>query len=141
MRMMTLYFQAEFDNLMVLGTTNRTEYKLGWFTKYGDSAVDLEILINLPKTRVFELAKILKLPQFIINKEPSADIIPGIGDKNLGISYRVLDCIIYGLENNIKVEKLAKELTVPTETVNKVQKLMSNSEMKRIVPLFFEGIK
>lgn len=98
-------------------------------------------MINLYKTRVFELAKILKLPQFIIDKKPSADIIPGIGDKTLGISYRMLDCIIYGRENNINVEKLAKALMIPLETIGKVQQLMSNSEIKRVIPLSFNCIK
>ena len=84
---------------MVLGTTNRSEYLTGWFTKYGDGAVDLEVILPLYKTRVSELAVKLDVPGAIRAKTPSGDILPGVTDEEmLGVPYSVLDRILLGLQ-------------------------------------------
>lgn len=73
-RMIYLFDQAKKRSALVLGTENRTEHELGYYTRYGDEASDLEPLRNLWKTEVFELARHLGVPKNIIDKKPTADL-------------------------------------------------------------------
>jgi NAD+ synthase len=74
LRMSTLYALGQEKNYLVLGTDNYAEYYLGYFTKYGDGGCDLLPIVQLHKSEVFKLAKMLKLPDSIINKAPSAGL-------------------------------------------------------------------
>ena len=79
-------------NSLVIGTDNRSELKLGYFTKYGDGGIDLAPLGGLVKTEVREIARILDIPEEIITKPPSAGLWEGQTDEQeLGISYEELD--------------------------------------------------
>ncbi|MDF1557492.1 MAG: NAD+ synthase [ANME-2 cluster archaeon] len=91
-RMSTLYYYANMMNRLVVGTGNRTELLLGYFTKYGDGGVDIEPLGNLFKTQVRELAVYLDIPKHIIDKPPSAGLWAGQTDeKELGLTYEEID--------------------------------------------------
>ena len=70
LRMLTLYYYAQNNGYMVLSGSNRSEFMTGYFTKYGDSGADLMPLLNLYKTEIFEMAKVLGVPDVIINKKP-----------------------------------------------------------------------
>ena len=74
LRMMTLYFYAQENDLLVAGATNKSEFMIGYFTKYGDSGVDILPLAELYKEDIYELAKVLKIPDKIINKPSSAGL-------------------------------------------------------------------
>lgn len=103
MRMCKLYMEAERLGYCVVGTTNRTELLLGLYVKWGDDSVDIEPIKHLYKTQVFELARYLKVPEKIINKKPTPDLIPGITDEDaFGISYYDIDNILMELENGIE---------------------------------------
>jgi NAD+ synthase len=92
LRMTTLYFFANSLNRLVVGTGNRSELTVGYFTKYGDGGVDLLPLGGLVKTQVRELADYLGVPRRIIDKPPSAGLWEGQTDEGeLGTSYRELD--------------------------------------------------
>ena len=92
LRMLTLYYFANQLNYMVVGSSNRSEFSVGYFTKYGDGGVDILPLGNLVKGQVRELANFLGIPQTIINKPPSADLWEGQTDEGeLGFSYEDLD--------------------------------------------------
>jgi NAD+ synthase len=92
LRMLTLYYFANQLGYMVVGSSNRSERTVGYFTKYGDSGVDIQPLGNLVKREVRELARFLGIPRKIITKPPSAGLWPGQTDeKELGISYDDLD--------------------------------------------------
>lgn len=92
MRMTTLYYYASLRQALVLGTSNRSELTIGYFTKYGDGGVDLMPIAGLVKQQVRELAAILGVPQVIINKAPSAGLWEGQTDENeMGLSYAELD--------------------------------------------------
>lgn len=95
-RMTILYDRAMYHNALVLGTTNLSEYYLGYFTKWGDGAVDLEPLLHMTKTEIFEVAKyILPKPEVFINKKPSADLWEGQNDEGeLNLTYANVDKII-----------------------------------------------
>ena len=94
LRMLTLYYFANRLKYMVVGSGNRDELSLGYFTKYGDGGVDIQPLGNLLKGQVRELARFLGIPQPIINKPPSAGLWEGQTDEGeLGLSYDELDLI------------------------------------------------
>ena len=95
LRMMYLYFFANKLNCLVVGTTDKSENFIGYFTKYGDGGVDFEPIIHLTKTQIKELAKELGLPEKIINKKSSPRLWEGHeAEKELGITYEVIDKII-----------------------------------------------
>jgi len=87
-----LFSYANTFNALVIGTSNKTETIIGYGTKYGDLACDIFVIADLYKTEVFELSKHLKLPENIINKVPTAELLEGQTDEQeLGISYEELD--------------------------------------------------
>jgi len=93
--MITLYYFANKLNYLVVGTGNKSELTMGYFTKYGDGGVDILPLGDLTKTEVYKLAKVLNIPQRIIKKPPSAGLWPGQTDEEeMGIKYKLLDKII-----------------------------------------------
>jgi NAD+ synthase len=97
LRMVMLYYEANRQNRLVVGTGNRTELALGFFTKYGDGGVDLLPLGNLLKREVRELGMHLGVPQSIITKTPSPGLWPGQTDESeLGASYEQLDNLVSG---------------------------------------------
>ena len=105
-RMLILYNYANANDGLVIGTSNKTELKLGYFTKYGDGACDVEVIGDLYKTEVIELAKFLKIPEKIIKKVPSAELYPGQTDeKELGASYFVIDNILKKITKKQNIEK------------------------------------
>mgnify|MGYP002868473272 CR=1 FL=1 len=92
LRMSALYAAAQTLNLLVCGTSNRSEYETGYFTKYGDSASDLLPLADLLKTQVRAIAKYLNIPEKIIIKAPSAGLWANQTDEaEMGFSYEQLD--------------------------------------------------
>ena len=95
-RMITLYDNARKNNAMVVGTENRSEHFLGYFTRFGDAASDIEPLGHLYKTQVYELAKFLQIPQTILDKVPSANLWNGQTDEGqFGFTYKQADPVLY----------------------------------------------
>ena len=89
--------------------------EIGYFTKHGDGAVDIEPIAHIYKTELWEMSKELGVPEKLINKAPSAGLWEGQTDENeLGYSYHTLDKILQGETEGIdqeildKVEKLRK---------------------------------
>ncbi|MBN1176792.1 MAG: NAD(+) synthase [Dehalococcoidales bacterium] len=92
LRMVTLYYIANQLKYLVVGSGNRSELTVGYFTKYGDSGVDILPLGKLVKAEVRELARYLKIPREIIDKPPSAGLWEGQTDETeMGFSYEALD--------------------------------------------------
>ncbi|ASJ01970.1 NAD(+) synthetase [Thermococcus profundus] len=136
-RMILLYAHANQLNCLVLGTSNRSEFLVGYFTKWGDGASDYAPLINLYKTEVWEIAKLLGVPERIIQKKPTAGLWEGQTDEDeLGISYRLLDEILWRLVDlEMPKDRIAGELGVGVEKVEHVERLVRGSEHKRRLPL------
>ena len=106
-RMAILYFFAEKENYMVAGCTNLTERLIGFYVRYGDDASDIAPISHLYKTEVIELAKFLKVPEKIIEKPPTPDLIPGITDEgSIGFSYKDIDSLL----KNFKDGKSSEEI-------------------------------
>lgn len=126
-RMVILYYYANRDGLLVCGTSNRTEYLLGYCTKFGDNAADLQPIIHLYKTDIFEYAREIGIPERIIKKTPSAGLWAGQSDEaELGITYSEIDTALRVLEKN------GWNSTNPTE--ERVLALVKKTSHKRMNP-------
>lgn len=124
LRMLTLYYYASIKNFLVVGAENKSEITIGYFTKYGDGAVDLLPLANLVKSEVKQLASYLQVPKKIIQKTPSAGLWKGQTDEGeLGFSYEDLDSYI--MTGKVK-SKLIEE---------RISNLIAKSNHKRKMPL------
>ena len=123
LRMTTLYYFANKLNYLVVGTGNKSELMIGYFTKYGDGGADILPLGNLLKSQVRELAEYLGISKKIIDKPPSAGLWEGQTDeKEIGISYEQLDKYLRtGKLNNKIIEK-------------KIQDKITKSAHKRTTP-------
>jgi len=134
-RMVVLYSHAERNNYLVVGTTNRSEFLIGFFTKYGDGAADVEPLVPLYKTQVRQLANHLGIPASIIAKAPSSDLAPGVTDElSLNLPYPVLDKILYCCEMGMSDAEVAEAVGVDVETVDYVRRLQRDSSHRRDPP-------
>jgi len=135
-RMTTLYYYANRLNRLVAGSGNRSELLVGYFTKYGDGGVDILPIGDLYKTQVRQLATFLKLPDPIIRKPPSAGLWSGQTDEGeMGIKYETLDLILHGLVDlKMNHKEIADALAIPIGTVDKVYRMIKNSEHKRWMP-------
>lgn len=133
-RMCILYYHANLMRRMVVGTGNKTELLLGYFTKYGDGGVDIEPIGGLYKTLVRGLARHMGVPASIIEKTPTAGLWPGQTDEGeLGVTYEVADKIFAMLvdeKNNISdVKKI-----FPAQQVDRLAALLRSNEHKRHPP-------
>jgi NAD+ synthase len=92
LRMTTLYFIANTLNYLVVGTGNRSELTIGYFTKYGDGGVDMLPIGNLLKSEVRAIARELGVPEPVIEKPPSAGLWVGQTDEGeMGFTYADLE--------------------------------------------------
>lgn len=109
-RMTYLYQYAQINNLLVIGTGNLSECTVGYFTKWGDGACDINPMRLITKREVYILAKYLQVPESIINKKPSAGLWEGQTDEEeLGIKYEQIDeFILNGTSGNEEVDKVIK---------------------------------
>lgn len=106
LRMTTLYYYANKHSYLVAGTTNRSEMKIGYFTKYGDGGVDVEPIIHLTKEQVRDLGRYLGVPDQIIDKVPSAGLWENQTDEGeIGLTYAVLDHYLVTGESAPAVKK------------------------------------
>ncbi len=136
-RMTTLYYIANSEWGMVVGSGDRSELLIGYFTKYGDGGVDLLPLGCLYKTQVRELARNLGLPQKIIQKKSSPRLWRGqTAEGEIGISYKEIDAILYRIVDlRMKKDEIVRELG-PGSAVNieKITDMIRDSAHKRRGP-------
>jgi NAD+ synthase len=124
-RMLHLYAEAERRNLLVLGTTNRTEFILGDFCKYGDGGTDIEPLSYLYKNQIYQLSDYLKVIPEIIDRQPSPDTFSlPVGDQAFffRIPFDKLDHLLYAWEHEMPVSGVAPVLDLSEEAVKRAYK-------------------
>ena len=122
-RMTTLYAVAQSSGRLVIGTGNLAERLLGYFTKWGDGACDLNPLAMLTKTEVRTLARHLCIPECIIKKPPSAGLFEGQTDENeLGFSYQQIDAyILHGSSGDNAVDaKINRRITTSAHKLKEI---------------------
>ena len=121
-RMIHLYAQAERLNCIVAGTTNRTEYILGDFCKYGDGGSDIEALAHLYKNQVYQLADYLGVIPEIIDRSPSPDTFSlPVSDQEFffRIPFDKLDHLLFAWEHKVNAGEAARVLELTEEAVNR----------------------
>ncbi|MGF7058589.1 NAD(+) synthase [Brassicibacter mesophilus] len=126
LRMTTLYYFAQINKYLVAGTSNKSEMTVGYFTKHGDSGVDILPIADFVKEEVRDLARYLNIPDIVISKPPSAGLWEEQTDeKEMGFSYKQLDSYI---RTGVAEQDVKKKI----DNMNKL------SEHKRRLPEMFK---
>ncbi|MFB6075899.1 MAG: NAD+ synthase, partial [Candidatus Aenigmatarchaeota archaeon] len=134
-RMALLYDRAAGRGGRVIGTGNRSEYLTGYFTKFGDGAVDIEPLLPLYKVQVRKIARELGVAEKIIERPPSAGLWEGQTDEDeLGIDYEDLDRILLGRDLNFGPEEISEAKEIPPDEVERIFSIIRRTEHKRRLP-------
>jgi NAD+ synthase len=131
-RMIYIYYYANKLNRIVVGSSDKSETMMGYFTKWGDVAADISPLMDLYKTQIRKLAKHIGIPEVIIAKPSSPNLWPTqTAEEELGLKYEVLDLILYGLEHFMTEEEIAKELSLKREVIHRIKRRWLSTEHKR----------
>ncbi|GAB6860671.1 NAD+ synthase [Haloplanus litoreus] len=130
------YFVANAENRLVLGTGNRSEALTGYFTKYGDGAVDCHPIGNLYKQQVRQLAAHIGVDDDLVTKTPSAEMWLGQTDEEeMGLGYDTLDAILaLHVDGPLSRSATVRALDVTAEQVDRVVDLYEMSAHKRSMP-------
>lgn len=100
LRMITLYYMANLSRGLVVGTGNKTELMIGYFTKYGDGGVDIFPLTDLYKYEVRAVARAIGVPESVISRPPSAGLWVGQTDEQeIGLTYDELDSTLSAIDS------------------------------------------
>jgi NAD+ synthase len=135
-RITCVYYYANHQNRIVVGSSDKSETMMGYFTKWGDVAADISPLMDLYKTQVRQLAAHIGVPKEIVEKPSTPQLWPGqLAEKELGIKYEVLDLILLGLENFMAPDEIASQLNLRLKHVEEVKTRWLASEHKRRAPL------
>ncbi|UIO99657.1 NAD+ synthase [Halobaculum sp. CBA1158] len=130
------YLAANADDRLVLGTGNRSEALTGYFTKYGDQAVDCNPIGTLYKQQVRQLAAHVGVPHDLVMKTPSAEMWTGQTDEEeLGLNYDTLDAVLaLHIDGPLSTSATVRALDVTAEDVARVEELYESSKHKRAMP-------
>jgi NAD+ synthase len=130
------YFVANHENGVVLGTGNRAEAMTGYFTKYGDQAVDCNPIGNLYKMQVRQLARELGVPEDLVTKAPTAELWADQTDEDeLGVDYDTIDAVLaLHVDGGMPASATARHLGIEASVVATVRDLYEASEHKRAMP-------
>jgi NAD+ synthase len=135
-RMVFLYSLANQNNLLVLGTGDRSEEEIGYFTKFGDGGVDLQPIAHLYKTQVKILARELGVPHRLIDKPSSPHLWRGHkATDEIPADYPALDKILaLFLDKQMKPHLIARKVGAPLKVVRDIMFLHEKSAHKRYPP-------
>jgi len=130
------YFAANRRNGLVLGTGNKSEALVGYFTKYGDGAVDCLPIANLYKAQVRELARHVGVPEDLASKTASAELWADQTDEGeLGLDYDTLDSVLaLHVDGPLSVSATARHLGLDAAVVERVRDMHERSAHKRAFP-------
>ena len=135
-RMVVLYWVANTEDRLVMGTANKSERLCGYFTRWGDGGADFQPIGDLYKTQVREMSRQLGLPKRVIEKVPSAGLWRGQTDEvDLGIPYDELDRILLGIELQMEPEAIAEKAAAPLRDVRRIEGIVAATAYKRKMPL------
>ena len=130
-----LYHYANLKNYLVLGSSDKSEYLIGYFTKFGDGASDIVPIVSLYKLQVRNLAKHLGVPENIISKKSSPHLWKDHeAEEELGMPYEQIDPILYCLfDKQLTVDETQAITQIDKSYIEKIKQLKINSEHKRIL--------
>ena len=132
-RMVVLYDKAKKENSLVVGTTNRSELLMGYMTKFGDGAEDIMPMALVYKTQVWELARLIGVPQEVIDKVPTAGLWEGQSDEEeMGITYHDLDRALNAFDQGASDAEMAEAGGITAERAAEIREQIRRMEHKRL---------
>jgi NAD+ synthase len=135
-RMIAIYDRSMRDNALVIGTSNKTELLLGYGTIFGDLASAVNPIGDLYKTQVRQLAQAVGVPRPIIDKPPSADLLPDQTDEgDFGFTYEEVDQLLYLLVDERYSPEDVVEAGFARPFVERIMRMMRLSHYKRTLPV------
>lgn len=137
-----LYHYANLKNYLVLGSSDKSEHMIGYFTKFGDGASDLVPIVSLYKLQVRKLARYLGVPENIVLKKSSPHLWKDHeAEKELGIPYEKVDPVLYCLfDKQFTVDETCAITQIDKSDIEKIKRLKVNSEHKRLVSQRPKGV-
>ncbi len=129
-----LYYYANAKNLLVVGTSDKSEHLIGYFTKFGDGSADILPIVSLYKTQIRKFAKLLNVPDSIIAKKSSPNLWKDhIAEEELGLSYEVIDSVLFCIfEKKFSIDETVTKTGIDKNSVDKIYQLYKKSQHKRI---------
>lgn len=112
-RMAMLYHHAESRNYAVIGTANKNEREQGFFVKYGDGGADVDAIVHLYKTQVYQLAEYLGVPEAIRQRPPTTDTYSAPATEEeffFRLPFEVMDPLWYAADHDVPAEEAAAAL-------------------------------
>lgn len=131
-----LYYYANTRNYLVLGSSDKSEYLIGYFTKFGDGASDITPIISLYKVQVRKIGDYLGIPEHVVSKKISPHLWKEHeAEKEIGVTYEIIDSVLYCIyDKKMSVEETIVKTKIAKETVEKIQNLVVKSQHKREHP-------
>lgn len=128
-----LYYYANIKNFLVTGTSDKSEYLMGYFTKFGDGSADISPIVSLYKLQVRELGKFLGVPKEIIEKKSSPYLLKNhLAEDELGTTYENIDSILYCLfDKKLSKDDTAKTANIEKSLVDRIYQMHETTEHKR----------
>jgi len=135
-RMSLLYYYAFVSKYLVAGTGDKSEYYIGYFTKYGDGGADIMPIAHLYKTQVRALARHLRIPNAIIEKKSSPRLwADHLAEEEIGMNYETIDCVLhFMIDKKMKPAEIAKRMQMQRKQVDKIRNMVENNTHKRKMP-------
>lgn len=134
-RMSILYDISQFEKALVIGTGNKAEYYLGYFTLWGDGSYAINPIGDLYKCEVRQLARYIGVPEKIISKAPSAGLwITQTDEEELGYSYGEIDELLYNIVDLKSTKEKLLDRGFELNFVENILHRIENSEFKRLPP-------
>jgi len=129
-----LYYYANAKNYLVLGSSDKSEHLIGYFTKFGDGGADIVPIISLYKLQVRKFAEFLGVLKTVIEKKSSAYLWKEHeAEKEIGVSFEEIDSILYCLfDKKLSIDETVKKTQIEKQTVEKIYNLHLKSEHKRL---------
>ena len=136
MRMSVLYDVSSREKSIVVGTSNKSEILLGYGTIFGDIACAINPIGQIYKSDEFEFARLLGVPESILNKAPSADLWEGQSDEEeLGHSYKEMDDLLKAMIDEKKSKEELINLGFEEEFINKIDYRVKSNAFKGKLPV------
>ncbi len=147
-RMNMLYYHAELRHYSVIGTANKNEHELGFFVKYGDGGADVQPIVHLFKSQVYQLAEYLHLPREVCERTPTTDTYSAGGSQEeffFRVPTDILDLVWLGHERGASSDEIGEVLGLAAKQVDHViadiVRKRKTTGYLRTTPLFLSCVR
>lgn len=135
-RMTLLSIKAARLDCLLVCTTDRSEYSIGFYDPHGDGVGDLALLRHLYKTQIRELGRALGVPEEILSQPSSGDLAAGLPNEiAIGMSYELLDRILAGIAMGLSDDVIARRADVHAHLVAAVRSACALADARRAYPV------